>query len=344
MTGSRRTIKASLRLAAGSPPVMVAERSPAGLAQWLAEQRGDIDATVAQHGAVLIRGLDVRDEGSAAQAAGALTARLMEEREAFAPRSELRRGLYSASIWPPDQPMCMHHELSYAVQVPSRQVFCCLAAPSRGGATALADAGAVLARLPRPTVERFARHGWELVRTHHQVIGVSWQQAFGTSDPRAVEEYCLRNDVACHWGGDGTLRTTRRRAAILRHPGDGRPLWFNSVAFLSEWTMDQAVREYLTLEFGPDGLPFNTRYGNGEPLDQETIELINDVYAECTIREPWQAGDVMVVDNLRMAHSREPYEGERQVVVALADPVSVHADRVATGYALACSSAASSGV
>jgi alpha-ketoglutarate-dependent taurine dioxygenase len=325
------TIKARLRLAVGSPPVMVAERPPAGLAGWLAEHRRDIDAAVAQHGAVLIRGLDVRDAVRAVQAAGALAARLMEEREAFAPRSELRPGLYSASIWPPDQPMCMHHELSYAVQVPSRQVFCCLEAPSRGGATALADAGAVLERLPPRTVKRFARHGWQLVRTHNQVIGVSWRQAFGTSDPSTVEEYCLRNGVAWDWGEDGTLRTTRRRAAILRHPGDGRPLWFNSVAFLSEWTMDPAVREYLTLEFGPDGLPFNTRYGNGEPLDQETIDLINDAYAGCTIREPWQAGDVMVVDNLRMAHSREPYEGERQVVVALADPVSVRADGVVTG-------------
>ena len=323
--------KAHLRLAAGRPPVMFAERPPAELAAWLAEHRRDIDATVARHGAVLIRGLDVRDAGRAGQAVGALAGRLMEEREAFAPRSELLPGLYSASLWPPDQPMCMHHELSYAVQVPSRQFFCCLEAPSRGGATALADAGAVLERLPPRTVERFSRHGWELLRTHNQVISVSWQQSFGTSDPRAVEEYCLRNGVTWEWSEDGTLRTRRRRAAVLRHPGDGRRLWFNSVAFLSEWTMDPAVREYLTLEFGEDGLPFNTRYGDGEPLDQETIDLINDAYAECTVREPWQAGDVMVVDNLRMAHSREPYEGERRVAVALAAPVSLSAGLAAAG-------------
>jgi len=50
------------------------------------------------------------------------------------------------------------------------------------------------------------------------------------------------------------------------------------------------------------------------------------VYARHTVREPWQPGDVLVVDNLRMAHSREPYEGRREVVVAFGAPVSVEAE------------------
>jgi alpha-ketoglutarate-dependent taurine dioxygenase len=29
------------------------------------------------------------------------------------------------------------------------------------------------------------------------------------------------------------------------------------------------------------------------------------------MREPWQAGDLMLVDNVRTAHSREPYQGPR---------------------------------
>jgi len=37
--------------------------------------------------------------------------------------------------------------------------------------------------------------------------------------------------------------------------------------------------------------------------------------------EPWQEGDLMLVDNIRTAHSREAFEGPREVVVAMADPV-----------------------
>jgi alpha-ketoglutarate-dependent taurine dioxygenase len=46
------------------------------------------------------------------------------------------------------------------------------------------------------------------------------------------------------------------------------------------------------------------------------------------VRERWQAGDLMVVDNVRTAHGREPFEGPREVVVAMADAVHL-ADAIA---------------
>jgi hypothetical protein len=112
-------------------------------------------------------------------------------------------------------------------------------------------------------------------------------------------------------------RVRRRRNGLLerRH---GRPdLRGNQIAFLNEWTMDPDVREYLKAQFGPTGLPFTTLYGEGGPLTEETVEHINEVYDLHTEREPWQAGDVMLVDNIRMPHSREPYTGRREVVVAM---------------------------
>jgi alpha-ketoglutarate-dependent taurine dioxygenase len=36
---------------------------------------------------------------------------------------------------------------------------------------------------------------------------------------------------------------------------------------------------------------------------------------------PWQAGDLMLIDNIRTAHSTQPYAGHRQIVVAMAEPV-----------------------
>jgi len=37
---------------------------------------------------------------------------------------------------------------------------------------------------------------------------------------------------------------------------------------------------------------------------------------------PLRPGDVLLLDNLRTAHGREPYTGVREVAVALADPVT----------------------
>lgn len=80
------------------------------------------------------------------------------------------------------------------------------------------------------------------------------------------------------------------------------------------------VREYLVDMYGEDGLPFNTRYGDGTPIGEEVVELLNSTYEAHTRREPWQAGDLLLVDNISTAHSREPFGGERQVLVGMAEP------------------------
>ena len=43
----------------------------------------------------------------------------MTEKEAFASRQTYSDGVYSSSKWPPNQPMCMHHELSYRSSSPA---------------------------------------------------------------------------------------------------------------------------------------------------------------------------------------------------------------------------------
>ena len=217
--------------------------------------------------------------------------------------------------------MCVHHELSYAVEFPSLMLFACLKAATRGGATPVADAAAVLEALPAALVVRFERVGWLLVRNYNDDIGASVAEAFGTEDRGAVESYCRANAIKFEWRPDGALRTWQRRSASVRHPLTGQRSWFNQVAFLSEWTMNSEVREYLVDEYGEDGLPFNTRFGDGDPIGADVVELINEAYEANTVREPWEAGDLLLVDNIRTAHGREPFEGRREIVVGLADPV-----------------------
>ena len=219
--------------------------------------------------------------------------------------------------------MCMHHELSYALEFPSLMLFACLTAPTRGGATGVADAPTVLDALPLELVDRFEREGWLLVRNYTEDIGASYAEAFGTDDRRRVESYCRANGIAVEWQPDGGLRTWQRRSAVVRHPHTGDRCWFNQVAFLNEWTVDPDVREFLVDVYGPDGLPFSTRFGNGDRIGSETVQLLNEIYEANTVREPWQAGDLMLVDNIRAAHSREAFEGPREVLVGLADPVRV---------------------
>jgi alpha-ketoglutarate-dependent taurine dioxygenase len=288
---------------------------------WAAEHRDALRAVVADHGSVLVRGLGLRDAAEVGAVFQRLATGLMSEREAFAPRRTYSDGVYSSSRWPPNQPMCMHHELSYALEFPGLMLFACLTAPTGGGATAVADSATVLAALPTELITRFEREGWLLTRSYNDEIGASVTEAFGTEDRAAVEAYCRANAIEFEWQPDGGLRTRQRRSAVVHHPATGRRCWFNQIAFLNEWTIVPEVREYLVDVYGADGLPFNTRFGNGDPIDEDVVQLLNRIYEANTAREPWRPGDLMLVDNVRTAHSREPFEGPREVLVAMADAV-----------------------
>jgi alpha-ketoglutarate-dependent taurine dioxygenase len=304
----------------GRPPILRAEAA-GDAPRWVAAHRDALRAAVAEHGAFVVRGLGLRDPAEVGAVFRRLATGLMTEREAFASRQTYADGVYSSSTWPQNQPMCMHHELSYRLELPGLMLFACLDAPARGGATAVADAPTVLGALPGELVRRFEREGWLLVRTYNEEIGASVAEAFGTDDRGAVERYCRDNAIELEWQPDGGLRTWQRRSAVVRHPVTGQRCWFNQIAFLNEWTIDPEVREYLVDVYGPDGLPFTTRYGGGDPIGEDVVQLLNSVYEAHTVREPWQAGDLMLVDNIRTAHSREPFEGPRQVLVAMADAV-----------------------
>ena len=309
-----------VELQPGRPPLLRAEAT-GGAASWAAGHRDALRAVVAEHGCVMVRGLGLRDAAETGAVFSKLATGLMTEKEVFAPRRTYSDGVYSSTKWPPNQPMCMHHELSYTLEFPGLMMFACLSAPTEGGATAVADAPTVLDALPAELTERFEREGWLLTRSYNDEIGASVAEAFGTEDRGAVESYCRANAITFEWQPDGGLRTRQRRSAVVRHPVTGRRCWFNQIAFLNEWTMAPEVREYLMDVYGADGLPFNTRFGNGDPIGEDVVEALNSVYEAHTAREPWQAGDLMLVDNIRTAHSREPFEGPREVLVALADPV-----------------------
>jgi hypothetical protein len=83
--------------------------------------------------------------------------------------------------------------------------------------------------------------------------------------------------------------------------------------------LDPAVRESLLSLFGEDQLPRHVYYGDGSPIEDSVIAEIRAVYQEAAIAFPWQQGDVLMLDNMLAAHSRNPYVGSRKIVVALGE-------------------------
>ncbi|NYD44515.1 hypothetical protein BJY14_000498 [Actinomadura luteofluorescens] len=310
--------------AAGGKPRLVpvdGVADAASAATWLADNRAEILAELRRHGSLMIRGLPIESPEDFAAARDVLLEDHLEvPREETTPRTGYGNGIFSATDLPPVQRIRLHCEDSYSVVFPGIVLFCCLVPPEQGGATTLGDTRRLLAALPEDLVERFRRRGWMIVRNFQEHVGMPWQQAFGTTDRAAVESYCDQNELSHEWLPGDRLRTSGVRSATLRHPVTGEESWFNHVAVFNEWTHDPETREILVAACGADGLPQNTYYGDGSPIDPADVAVINRAFDEVMVRESWRRGDLVLVDNLLCSHGREPFTGDRRVLVAMGEP------------------------
>ena len=82
------------------------------------------------------------------------------------------------------------------------------------------------------------------------------------------------------------------------------------------------MREALLEEFAEGELPANTYYGDGSPIEPEVMEHLREAYRAETVSFPWQKGDLLMLDNMLVAHGRAPYSGAREILVGMAEPVS----------------------
>jgi len=289
---------------------------------WARSNRAPIEARLARHGAVLFRGFPVDSSDGFHAFAAAVAGELLEYKERSSPRHEEGDRVYTSTDFPPEHHIYLHNEHSYATRFPLKLFFCCLVPAEEGGATPLADVRRVYDRIDPEIRERFAEKQYMYVRNFGSGFGLPWQTTFQTENPYEVEAYCARNGIQCEWKADGGLRTRQVRPAISVHPRTGEPVWFNHATFFHLSTLVPEVREMLASVFAEEDLPNNTYYGDGSPLEPETLEVLRAAYEAETVRFDWEEGDVLLVDNMLAAHARDPFTGSRKVLVAMAQPHS----------------------
>jgi hypothetical protein len=82
------------------------------------------------------------------------------------------------------------------------------------------------------------------------------------------------------------------------------------------------VREAVLMMCSEEDLPNHTYYGDGSPIEPEVLDELRAAYQQETVSFPWQKGDILMLDNMLASHGREPYSGQRQVLVGMAEPYS----------------------
>jgi amino acid adenylation domain-containing protein len=304
------------------PVVFQPEYEGVDLVSWTAQNREKIDDRLRQYGALLFRRFDTNSLASFQQFTTTIAPSLMSYGERSSPRHVLSGNIYTSTDHPADQHILLHNEQSYTLNWPMKIWFFCVQPAQEGGRTPIADSRRIYSRLPAPIVEKFAQKQVMYVRNYGDGLGLAWQVAFQTDDKRIVEEHCRREAIEFEWKDGDRLRTKQIRPAVRTHPRTRETIWFNHAVFFNIHSLDKAARDSLRAGIDDFDLPFNTFYGDGSPIEPAVVEQIYEVYRQEQVAFDWQAGDILMLDNMLVAHGREPFVAPREIAVAMAEPYS----------------------
>lgn len=305
------------------PYVIDGSRESPAVTSPIARNRDDFHVRLRECGAALFRNCGVGGIEGMRSWVTDIAGSPLEYIERSSPRHTLATNIYTSTEYPSTEEIFFHNENSYQRSWPRYLFFYCRKAPETLGATPLADVRGVLSGINQDVVREFRTRGWMLVRTYHPDFGMSWQAAFGTHERDEVAKYAAKNDISLEWRDNGGLQTTAVRAAVQQHPDTGEELWFNHIVFFHRSTLPHTVRNGLLAFLTEDELPSNTYFGDGGEIPAEVVDAIRAAYRARSTRFDWQEDDLLVIDNMLVAHGREPFTGPREVAVAMAGTYTI---------------------
>jgi alpha-ketoglutarate-dependent taurine dioxygenase len=286
-------------------------------------ERDFFRAKLLAHGALLFRGYQVRSVSDLERFVRKFSGgeKLFSYAGGVSPRNPLGagRGVYTSTEYPAQYALSLHNELSYADVYPRRLYFCCLTPAEIGGETTLGDSRRILKKIDAAVVEAFRNKKVCYVRNLHgeKGWGYSWQEAFETDDKQKAEDCCRKIGAEFEWKPNGVLRLSQIRPAIIKHSLTNEEVWFNQADGFHPSNLDAETYKTLAATMNEDEFRLNAFYGDGSPIDLQTLAHIRAVLQSETIPHKWKAGDVLILDNILAAHGRMPFTGARKIALAM---------------------------
>ena len=301
------------------PYLYEAQRNNVNLQSWLEQNRKQVNDKLQNSGAILFRGFDVNNIVDFQNVVEAHSDQLLTYDYASTPRTAIESKVYTSTEYPSDQEIGMHNEMSYTKKYPNNLWFFCKTPAQVGGETPLVDSKAVYDELDDDIKVKFQESGLLYIRNYHSKLDLSWQKAFQTDDKAVVEKYCQDNDLEFEWISKDHLRTKEKCLSCLTHDKNESTVWFNQAHLFHASSVDPDLLQHIIQMVGEEGLPRNVFFGDGSAIPADMIHKIKQVYDQHKILFSWQKGDVLLIDNVLVAHGRQPFEGQREILVSMSN-------------------------
>lgn len=290
---------------------------------WAESNKQEIEAQLRSFGAVLFRGFQLTPQAVFDRLLSRFCRQVITGYGDLPPEEGTDR-VYRSTPYPPDTAILFHNESSHMSSWPTRQFFGCVTASPVGGETPLVDCRRIYQQLPADVRERFREKRLLYVRRFIAGIDVPWHAFFKTKSKEEVELACRRRGWRCEWGVRDTLTVLQPSQAIAQNPVTGEWSFFNQIMLHHPHYLSSEERETLEALLGPQNLPRGVTYGDGAPIEPSVLKMIYELYEAESVSFRWREGDVLMLDNMSMAHGRATFRGPRKIIVGLGDPIEIY--------------------
>lgn len=287
--------------------------------ELLLERRRALEDELCRHGALLLRGFFVEGARAFEELVRVFAPTLRGYAGGDSPRAAVTAGVYTSTTYPASEPIPLHNEMSYSRDHPALIAFYCEIPPAAGGATPIADCRQLLRALPPELVARFRARRLRYVQNLHAGAGLgkSWRETFETDDRAQVAAILARREADFEWRPDGSLRVAEIVDPVIAHPRTGELVFFSQAHLWHVSSLDPRTRAALLRIVREADLYHACTFGDGSPIPEADLGAIRRALDAAAIELPWQRHDVLLLDNVLIAHGRRPFQGERRVLVAM---------------------------
>ncbi|KAI3727277.1 hypothetical protein L1987_67090 [Smallanthus sonchifolius] len=186
---------------------------------------------------------------------------------------------------------------------PCKLFFFCEEEPGSGGETPIVLSHIIYEKMKErhpDFVSRLEEHGLTYIIIMSDddypssFTGSSWKSAYMTDDKKVAEERAAKMGTKLEWIENGVKTITGPLPAIRFDKESERKTWFNN----------------LTGPVNGEGKIYDQgtfiELGNGEVVPDEAMRDCLKILEEECVNIPWKKGDIMLVNNLTVLHSRLP--------------------------------------
>ncbi|GEK07756.1 non-ribosomal peptide synthetase [Pseudoalteromonas peptidolytica] len=306
-----------------SEPMSISASQPGvNLRNWINSNKAIVDSYYSRYGAILFRNFNVGSVENFSSIANLLISDLVEDNGEHNP-VDGHATVQTPVQYSSEHHLLWHNENTFNSTWPSRIMFGCQVAALEGGETPLVDTNAVYQALPVEVVEKFKQHGVMYVRNYSRTddVGLGWESVFCTTDKAIVERKCKEQNIRFEWLEKDKLRTYAVRPAFVTDQ-ENKCYW---VAQIQHWhfsCLDDNTRQSIATVYSESEYPRNCYFGNGDKIEDGFVSDLLALYKKLESSFAWQDGDALLVDNVMMAHGRNPYKGDRKLLVSMGNLIT----------------------